>query len=182
MKNIILSVFTVIAFSGCLFNPDNKDILFLNNKAFYLPIETKQVYVTADMFQEFTSNDIRYCDIGDLFWVSKYDYDALMRQPGNYTLLKEYFNNGLAGCVSAMSEAELEYRLKAIELKIARQRAYNDGINNAVNSWAKAINPSSQTQEQDTLNSINRNLQILNNKLQDQNSKHFYNANPIYPY
>lgn len=172
---------------GCVFNPNNKDVLFTNGKAYYIPVETKQGVIDEKVYTEMQSAGVNLCNLGDLFWVSQYDVGELERT-NDFNVLKKLFEQGLAGCAPAMSKEEIEYHIKVMELKNQQRAASYQataGWEKAANSWVNGMynsaNYMNALTQQNTLNSINRQLGEINYNLQQRSSGSFYNIRPIYP-
>ncbi|MBE3610527.1 hypothetical protein [Campylobacter californiensis] len=185
MKKYTIYAFIVMFLTGCVFNPNNKDIGFFKGVPYYVPKETtKHTLVTEEIKKGFVENGISVCEIGDVFWVSqwdKYSFDRAIENKDIYAI-KELFKEQLIGCTSPMSKEEFEYRMKAMQIQA---NSSNYGWQDVANSWANSMKSNAEymrnMQNENTLNSINRNLQDINRNLNYGRSGGFYNPMPIYP-
>ena len=127
------------------------------------------------------------CKPGDLFWVSPYEKEELVAalKAERLDVIQKMVDENLIGCVSPMSEAELNY----ITTMRAARAANNYSVFDAMNAWTNGLNANTNAmmnmQNQNTINSVNRNLQQINDSLdalQNQGNRQYYKANPIYPY
>lgn len=107
-----------VLFSGCVFNPAERDVAFMGGEAYYVPVESVGYPVTRDMEKYLKNIGIYFCTEGDAFWVSKYDFDRL-KQAGSDYLLKDYFAKYLAGCAKPLTPQE------AIALAGSSQGSYD---------------------------------------------------------
>ena len=173
MTNIAFICLVGLLFSGCVFNPNNRDVAFIDNKAYYIPVETKQLIVTDDIMQNLSSVGVS-CEVGDLMWVSKYDVDELI-QSENDNLLRKYFYDNLAGCSHPMTQQELEYYIQAMQ----RNNQVGYGVLDAMQSWANGFNQSA-AQQNDYANQL-RGMNYNSARRMEQNHQGYYfQPRPLY--
>lgn len=163
MKNLML-ICAAVLFSGCVFNPAERDVAFMGGEAYYVPVESVGYPVTRDMEKYLKNIGIYFCTEGDAFWVSKYDFDRL-KQAGSDYLLKDYFARYLAGCAKPLTPQE------AIALAGSSQGSYD--WQDAGMAWQNAFyNNAAATQ--DAANAMEIENQKMRERLWQQQQGRFH--------
>lgn len=151
-------------FSGCAFNPAERDVAFMGGEAYYVPVESVGYPVTHDMEKYLKNIGIYFCTEGDAFWVSKYDFDRL-KQAGSDYLLKDYFARYLAGCAKPLTPQE------AIALAGSSQGSYD--WQDAGIAWQNAFYNNAAA-AQDATNALEIENQKMRERLWQQQQGRFY--------
>lgn len=138
--------------SGCVFDPNYRDIALIDGKAYNIPVETMSHRVNRNMENHLKNIGIYSCEEGDIFWISKYDLDAYS---GSDYAIKNYFYRSLAGCSKPMTSQELVSALSA------SQGSYD--WQDAGMVWQNAFYNNAAT-AQDAANA----LEIENQKMRDR--------------
>lgn len=153
-----------VLFSGCVFNPAERDVAFMGGEAYYVPVESVGYPVTRDMEKYLKNIGIYFCTEGDAFWVSKYDFDRL-KQVGSDYLLKDYFAKYLAGCAKPLTPQE------AIALAGSSQGSYD--WQDAGIAWQNTFYNSAAA-AQDAANAMEIENQKMRERLWQQQQGRFY--------
>lgn len=151
-------------FSGCAFNPAERDVAFMSGEAYYVPVESVGYPVTRDMEKYLKNIGIYFCTEGDAFWVSKYDFDRL-KQAGSDYLLKDYFARYLAGCAKPLTPQEV------LALAGSSQGGYD--WQDAGMAWQNAFYNNAATM-QDAANALEIENQKMRERLWQQQQGRFY--------
>lgn len=151
-------------FSGCAFNPAERDIAFMGGEAYYVPVESVGYQVTRDMEKYLKNIGIYFCTEGDAFWVSKYDFDRLKQAGGDY-LLKDYFAKYLAGCAKPLTPQE------AIALAGSSQGSYD--WQDTGMAWQNAFYNNAATM-QDAASALEIENRKMRERLWQQQQNGFY--------
>ena len=154
----------VALFSGCVFNPAERDVAFMGGEAYYVPVESVGYPVTRDMEKYLKNIGIYFCTEGDAFWVSKYDFDRL-KQAGSDYLLKDYFARYLAGCAKPLTPQE------AIALASSSQGSYD--WQDAGIAWQNAFYNNAAA-AQDAASALEIENQKMRERLWQQQQNRFY--------
>ena len=163
MRNL-MPICAAVLFSGCVFNPAERDVAFMGGEAYYVPVESVGYLVTRDMEKYLKNIGIYFCTEGDAFWVSKYDFDRL-KQAGSDYLLKDYFAKYLAGCTKPLTPQE------AIALAGSSQGSYD--WQDAGMAWQNAFYNNAAA-AQDAANALEIENQKMRERLWQQQQGRFY--------
>lgn len=190
MKKAIYVSFFSLLLAGCMFNPNNRDVAFFKGIPYYAPVDAQGIILEEDQIADTYKMGIYSCKPGDLFWVSPYEKEELTTalKTKRLDIIQKMADENLIGCVSPMSEAELNY-ITTMQAARASAAANNYSIFDAMNAWTNGLNANTNAminmQNQNTINSVNRNLRQMNDSLdalQNQGNRQYYKANPLYPY
>ena len=181
MRRFLLISMVLLLFTGCFFSHQYRGVAFFEGVPYYMPVESipiMSIKENSESFKDFN------CKEGDVLWVSKYDkykFDEIVAKQDTEAFI-QMINDNLLGCTSPMSKAEFKYRMQEMKVKASNP---SNGLVDGINTWAKAMESNAdayrQMQNDNTLNSINRNLQDINRNLNYGTSRRFYNPMPIYP-
>jgi hypothetical protein len=160
----LFALFCALFFSGCIapFSPNNSGIDFINGKPYAIPYSVRFWSATQDGRNvEFL---YRVCgDPNKILYIESKTYQELSKKDGGVTVdsVKPYFASRLAGCISSMSEQELQYRMHRQGLQtqqnIADQQARQQFYQNVQQSGQ-------QLQQNLQMIQLNNNLQRLYNQ------------------
>jgi hypothetical protein len=97
------------------FNPNNTGVNFANGKPFAIPYGSQYFWA-----QDGTSADFIRSVCGDqnkIFWIESALYNGIFKDKGlTAKAVKPYLDANLANCLTAMSDQELQYRMKQDEM------------------------------------------------------------------
>jgi len=143
MKNKIIIIVGSILITGCVepyFNPSNKEIQFVQGKAYYIPKNV--IHLTGKV----DKSDIKYfrkykvpCKIGDAMWFVKNAHQFMKEgnADNNVRVIAEYAKYGKAGCIHPLSTQEYQYRLNQDNQDAANSRTSSENFQSYQNTQSK---------------------------------------------
>lgn len=143
----------VLLFSGCgqsqpSFNPNNKNIVFVEGRPYLVPANTKYTLKSIRNQSEIKEKQRYgvYCRKGDIVWGSYAFFNALAKnRAAKNSLLHEAAHSGHMGCANPLSSQQYQYVLQQRQIN-ANRAAINAQVqaNNHARNMQSITNLTSQ--------------------------------------